>query len=224
MIPTKYYIAITRDGGGELWLFDTFEEADRHPLIQVTDPVIAGSEGIVKKLPVAGLPRLMRRIGDEEVAKKLDEALARAESYTEAVVFTKEYSLDMWRAMMNVARRPPDAPQEICDRVRRDRELGIEEARAMDNATPTNVKSEQTGKAEKKAPRSGLDKTKKIELQKDGEGNKFGKENNPKRAGSASAERFALYKDGMTVEEALNAGVTSTDINHDVGKGFIKLV
>jgi len=44
----------------------------------------------------------------------------------------------------------------------------------------------------------------------------YGPDNNPKRQGSAAAVRFALYKDGMTLEEALKAGLRSDDIGFDV--------
>ena len=44
---------------------------------------------------------------------------------------------------------------------------------------------------------------------------------NPKRPGSASAERYSLYIDGMTVAEALSAGITKADIRWDTDKGFI---
>lgn len=46
---------------------------------------------------------------------------------------------------------------------------------------------------------------------------------NPKREGSAAHGRFALYKDGMTVGEFLEAGGTMGDINFDAGKEFIAL-
>ncbi len=47
------------------------------------------------------------------------------------------------------------------------------------------------------------------------DGKKYGPDNNPKRAGSAAATRFAVYKDGMTIDAALKAGVTSGDIGFD---------
>lgn len=46
---------------------------------------------------------------------------------------------------------------------------------------------------------------------------------NPKRKGSASHDRYALYKDGMSVGDALKAGVTKADLAWDQKKGFIKL-
>lgn len=44
---------------------------------------------------------------------------------------------------------------------------------------------------------------------------------NPKRAGSASAVRYDLWQVGMSVEEALAAGLSKADIAHDTKKGFV---
>ena len=44
---------------------------------------------------------------------------------------------------------------------------------------------------------------------------------NPKRA--AAAERFALYKNGMTVDEYIAAGGKRADVNWDVAQGFIEV-
>ena len=38
---------------------------------------------------------------------------------------------------------------------------------------------------------------------------------NPKKPGSAARERFALYRSGMTVEQALKAGVLPIDLRWD---------
>lgn len=46
---------------------------------------------------------------------------------------------------------------------------------------------------------------------------------NPKRKGSKSAARFALYTNGMTVAEFIKAGGTRGDINWDVAHEHIKL-
>lgn len=47
---------------------------------------------------------------------------------------------------------------------------------------------------------------------------------NPKREGSKAHARFEVYENGMTVEDALAAGVTTADLHNDVSKEFIKLV
>lgn len=46
---------------------------------------------------------------------------------------------------------------------------------------------------------------------------------NPKREGTTSHDRFALYRDGMTVKEAKDAGVKAADISYDSAKGFISV-
>ena len=46
---------------------------------------------------------------------------------------------------------------------------------------------------------------------------------NPKRAGSASFARFALYRDGMAVSEYLEAGGRRSDLWWDSDRGFITL-
>lgn len=46
---------------------------------------------------------------------------------------------------------------------------------------------------------------------------------NPKRAGSKSYERFALYKDGMTVGQAKEAGITLGDIDWDAKHEYISV-
>jgi hypothetical protein len=46
---------------------------------------------------------------------------------------------------------------------------------------------------------------------------------NPKRVGSKSFDRFKAYKDGMTVEAALDAGIYTADLIYDSTHGFIKI-
>lgn len=46
---------------------------------------------------------------------------------------------------------------------------------------------------------------------------------NPKRQGSKSYERFAMHQDGVTVEQALAAGVTTPDLVYDAAHGFISI-
>lgn len=46
---------------------------------------------------------------------------------------------------------------------------------------------------------------------------------NPKRKGSDAAKRFAKYKNGMTVQEARDAGVGPGDLKWDIEKGFISV-
>jgi hypothetical protein len=47
---------------------------------------------------------------------------------------------------------------------------------------------------------------------------------NPKKPGSLARIRFAKYKDGMTVREALEAGLHRTDFKWDTDRGHINIV
>jgi hypothetical protein len=46
---------------------------------------------------------------------------------------------------------------------------------------------------------------------------------NPKRSGSKAFNRFALYKDGQTCDEALTAGVVTPDLVYDAAHGYIAI-
>lgn len=46
---------------------------------------------------------------------------------------------------------------------------------------------------------------------------------NPKREGSKARERFAFYTNGMTVAEALDAGVTTPDLVYDSKHALISI-
>ena len=49
-------------------------------------------------------------------------------------------------------------------------------------------------------------------------------EANPKREGSKSRERYALYKNGQTVGQFLEAGGTTADVRYDVEHDYIQLI
>lgn len=63
----------------------------------------------------------------------------------------------------------------------------------------------------------------KIYLLNDAEGKKYGPDNNPKRRGAG--ERFAKYRDGITVKEVTEAkgGPNQVDLRWDKDKGFVDI-
>lgn len=88
---------------------------------------------------------------------------------------------------------------------------------ATDEAGNLVFSTERTKKPRVKkegVPRSSLNKDAVITLLVEG---------NPKREGSKSHERFGHYRNGLTVGEALAAGLTTGDIHHDVAHNFISL-
>lgn len=61
-----------------------------------------------------------------------------------------------------------------------------------------------------------------IHFGKDDEGNAYGPENSPKK-GENTKQRWAIYRDGMTVADALEAGLTRSNIRKDRRAGFITI-
>lgn len=232
-------IAITRDGRGDLWAFGSFTEADQHPIVQYGDPIIEGHKCLTKKVPIGKIPQLMLRLGSAELAERAANILSATRNlpYDHRVIRFNEVSHVFWAHMVSCAKAAPQDPTTIVNLIRRDRKLSIEESKMNDvtTETPTTeapVKAAKAPKAPKepkapkapaepKAPKYPLDA--KIKMLADKDGKPYGKDNNPKRPGSSSHDRFAHYVDGMSVEEALK-GVKTADIDWDVAKGFIQVV
>lgn len=61
-----------------------------------------------------------------------------------------------------------------------------------------------------------------ISFGTDKEGNALSAETSPKK-GENSKQRWGLYRDGMTVKDALAAGLTRSNIRKDRRAGFIKI-
>jgi len=106
---------------------------------------------------------------------------------------------------------PPTETQRDSDPKAQTSEPTMEEG-AEDMAGKKNGKA-----AKAKAPKTGRtrrDANAKITL--------LVKEN-PKRKGTESCKRYDKYKSGMTVAEALKAGITPADLSYDVKHGNIKI-
>ena len=230
-------IAITRDGLGDLWAFGSFTEADQHPIVQYGDPIIEGHKSLVKKVPIGKIPSLMLRLGASDLAERANQILSDTSNlpHQTRLIRFGEVSQFFWAHMVKCAKKVPDDPTTIVTLICRDRKLSIEESKMNDAAidTPTTteapvkaakapkVPKEPKAPAEPKAPKYPLSAT--IKMLADKEGKPYGKDNNPKRVGSSSYDRFAHYVDGMTVEQALTE-VKTADIDWDINKGFIQVV
>jgi len=231
-------IAITRDGRGDLWAFGSYAEADQHPIIQYGDPIIEGQSALIKKVPIGRIPSLMLRLGATDLSERANRLLIDTNNLPHNMRVSRfnEMSQFFWAHMVSCAKKVPDDPTTILTLIRRDRKLSIEESNMTDETIPPTAteapvkaaKAQKEPKAPKepkaatepKAPKYPLNA--KIKLLADKEGKSYGKENNPKRPGSSSYDRFAHYVDGMTVEQALT-GVKTADIDWDIQKGFIAI-
>lgn len=215
---------------GDWFLFGSHAEADQHPLVQYGDVICEGADKIEKNWTHLDLPDLLRTLGDETFrADFLREV--HAIGVLNWITVLDRHRRRIWAAMLAKCSPPPSDPAEICNLVRRDRILSIKEKRPMAKEA-TTATAENTAAAapaaERKAPTPPVREPKfkndmTITLLADKNGNAFGKDNNPKRQGSKSAERFALYTNGMTVEQALAAGLSRADMEHDTKHNFISI-
>lgn len=232
-------MAITRDGRGELWAFGNFSDADTHPLVQYGDRIIDGPKKITSRLTLAEIPRILRRIGRGDLADTIQTCMG-APTHSQRIRRVDEYAQHVWVALAEKARPAPTDPAELVQLIVRDRKLSIKESREMEATTPTTeaateateapkAKKAKAAKAEgetaapKEPKAERYNREHKIRLLLNAEGVQYGPTNNPKRAGSASHDRFALYEDGMTIGASIEKGVKTEDIAWDVRKGFIEI-
>lgn len=229
-------VAVTRGGAGDPWLFESREEADLHPLVQYGDAVLAGPEDVLSQYGLHQLPVLLRVVGDDHLSRRVATAIPDWGVATEAKrrEAARQLCGAVFEALARRARTPPQSPARVCELIRTDREKYTKERRMPEvnpnagkpaaagtgnNKGATTAKSKPT--SPKRAPRYAEDHV--ITLLADAEGKKYGKGNNPKRAGSATATRFEAYKDGMTVKKAQEAGITVADLDYDIGKKYVKV-
>lgn len=212
-----------------MYMFSSLEEADTHPIIQYGDVICDGPGSMLRKYTRLEIPELLRRLGDEEFRSEVLMKAASPMGWDETM---SRYSRRMWEKMLEAASAPPTDPAEIVSRIVKDRKLSLTESRVNKEKTMTEANTtaaeakEPKAKKEKAVPTTigGYSLASKITMLVDKEGKPYGKDNNPKKAGSKSAVRFEGYGNGgITVEEAYKAGVSAADFSYDVNKGFIKI-
>lgn len=230
-------VAITRQGLGDIYAFKTFTEADEHPLVQFGDAIIKDADDIVSQYNWLEMPALGKRLG---LVSNVDETIARLRELDVVVrkQRMKEAAVELWKKLQAAALPPPGDPSDICKQVTKDRRTtkSKEFIMAKGKKKVENQVDEITEGAEGAAPAEKKTRSRQkkysdgavIHLLNDKEGKQYGPENNPKRAGSASAERFSHYRDGMTFRELLDsfgedAAKVSDDLAWDIKKGFISV-
>jgi hypothetical protein len=226
-------VAITRNGIGGMWLFDSMKEADEHPIVQYGDVICSGPDSILRQYTRLEIPYLLTRLGDPSFRM---ETLMSAASPTGWDETMSRRLPRMWEMMLEQAKRPPSDPADVFSIIVRDRRLSITESRTRGETTMSKTNEAKDTKAkdtkdtkvkETKAeqPKSvgGYPLNGKITLLCDKDGKPYGKDNNPKRPGSATHARFESYANGQTVEQAYKAGVAAGDFAYDVNKQFIKI-
>lgn len=225
-------VAVTQGGWGKFYLFADKKSAEDHPLVQYGDSVLCGPDCVVEQYNVLEIGRLLAMLGDEKlrlsVLRSIHPELGLKNS--ERVKRISERAPDIWDRIKLAASQPPADPSEIIKLVAIDRKQQSKESTMEDVKNQEAATAAQTTKAEKpvkapKPPKYANDDI--VRMLSDKDGKQYGADNNPKRSGSATAIRFANYRDGVTVGELLSNGDTQSkifaDLDYDQAKGFIEI-
>lgn len=222
-------VAVTRGGWGEVWGFESPDQAESHPLVQYGDAVVSSPEDTVECWNYLFLPRMCTEVlGDTAMDAQLRESIDSAPDHHTRDARVAVGGQEVWAVLQRSARTPPNDPAELVRKIADDRRLHNEwrdrETKRRTSMTQAAATTTTTAAAPKEKKIAGFATTAKISFGKDKDGKSYDtNDNNPKRAGTKSGDRFAKYKDGMTLEQAVAAGVTAADVKWDLGKGFIKV-
>lgn len=227
--------AVTRAGRGKVYEFKTVLLADQHPLIQYGDPIISKSSELRSCLTMLECARLADQIGNESLAKEI-RGCPKENKYAVTRVMT-----DLWENLKTAQLAPPADPAQVMQTIVADRiatrHTGVViRPRGEFEMSENEVNEANAGNESEAAAAAATEKktrpipkdpkyagTSIITLLKDKDGVQYGAEHNPKKPGSASHARFALYTDGMTVTAAKEAGLQNGDFDNDVKHSYISI-
>lgn len=206
-------IVITRNGEGNVYTFKDKLTARLHPVAQMYDVFAGDANELTCQFGRDDIDSLLRFAEGRDKSRLID-AMERWKSEPGSRHLPSEDREILWRLCIRSAQILPSDPMEIIRIIEEDRRFMEQRpVRSRSESTSTGEFSPQTRmkgndmtEATKKprASRVSDDATIKILVDK-----------NPKREGSKSAERFSLYKNGMTVKQAKEAGITAADIAYD---------
>jgi hypothetical protein len=224
-------VGITRNGFGDVYVFSSREEADMHPIIQYGDAILAEPADLTDQYNILQFPRMLQLTCDQRLVDRIGEYLASLEGKTNTAKYRQmeQFLPEIFEAMVRNGAEPPEDPAEIIQLIRRDRQLhnrktGVDymaEKAAAENKKDAAPKEKKEAAPKKvKYPGDHV-----ITMLADKDGKTYGKDHNPKRAGSNSAARFASYTNGMTVEayNKLYPEFATGDLDNDIAKNYIKV-
>lgn len=186
-----------------LMKFETHHQALNSRFVGERDVIWSTERAFTDNVTRAQLADVLQLLGDTATAEKLQELTALERN--ELVVKT-------WARMADVAHdEETTATLNPEDTTMSDRAKAAKPAKkkAAAAAGATNGEAKAA-----RGRRSAFNADAKIKV--------LAKEN-PKREGSRAHERFALYKDGMTVGAFLEKGGSLGDLRYDTKHGFVQI-
>lgn len=213
-------VVVTRNGDGDAWRLDSQLAVRLHPLVQLDDVCACSASELLGQYGRSYAPSLARHLPE---GRRRDNALSALEAWRARAGVREEREAqqvaeEVFAHLSRNAPKPPTDPGELIRIITEDR-------RAREGTT---LRSLPTSTADKERHMS---ETAATETEKKPRAARFADDatitvkaaENPKRAGSKSFDVFAKYKDGMTVKEAKEAGISTADLRYDSEHDFISI-
>lgn len=221
-------ILVDAGGTGRVWRMPSERDAYWHALYTPGDVVCSSEEHVLSRWGQHDLPMVAELTQSEAVVGFVREREAQLRVTTPsdraAAEARAETARRIWPALLAIAQEPPSEDEKLAAELLRARRMATKERVMTDkNATTTAAAGKAADKTPKEKTVAGYPATSKLKFGADKEGKPYGKDNNPKRPGTATHTRFAGYRDGMTIAQALETGLTEADVAHDLKKGFVKV-
>jgi hypothetical protein len=196
---------------GDVYKFPDKKAARLHPVAQLYDVYAADSMELAAQYG-RDEAEVLLRFAEGRDRSRLVDAFETWKSDPASRMLPFEARDLAWRLLLGRAQEPPADSTEIVRVIEEDRravENGIRSRPESANPgefSPFRSKERQMSEAEKKARAARVSDDAVIKVLVDA---------NPKRAGSKAFTRFEAYKNGMTVKQARDAGLTAADISYD---------
>lgn len=217
-------LVITRNGEGGLWVFPTKAQARVHPIPQFCDVFATSIDELLRQYG-AGVGRAIVRLAGDRLSARTKEDLAAK------IPGETSVRAEVWSALVAAASKPPTDPAEIVRIVTADRKAlegstirsipDPESQSASSRRTPARIEGDENDMGDKREVFRMADDGV-IGFGKDEDGKSYGPDHSPKTSDATKA-LWAKYSEGMTVKEALDAGLSRSNIRRDRRAGFITI-
>ena len=207
-------LAVTRLGWGDVLSFEDYEDAFFHPVVQFGDVVVADVEDLWVSYTRYEWRKLMKFAGVRD--DQASEALDFLNDY-DANKLRRDMAPRIWEALLQKSRPAPRDLAGILAMVAEDRQVERRDYMARKSKEEKEV-------AKQAAEREMLMDNDRIVFGTNRKGEALSSKNSPHREGTASFERWKLYRNNMTVKQALAAGLTRPNIRGSRIAGHIQIV
>lgn len=232
-------IAVTCNGQGRAYRFGSSAEADDHPLVQLGDPIIRSCAEMLRVYSEEDVTELLERhkagTRPADLWYFLENSAPQAPSDPKLICDLVTEDRKITRKSGILLAKSAQNSYGLLRKNALTAEGDVIMATEKGGAAAPKTKGGGKKSGETKAPAAGTtaaaatkDKVGMgqsiIKFKVDKDGKLYGADNNPKRATAKNHGRFLLYKDGMTIDQFVEAGGHRADVPHDVKKGYIELL